>query len=226
MKKVMVFVAMIVVAGLNIANAQVNWQLKKEGNGTAPATGGNEHYLLLNTSLNQGIEYGKRLVGINLEWSGGNVVKNKWWIVIKRQPGATGPIKTGEKVAIRFDGGGYLKWENRDAGVNLGWVSKDVAEDKIPYEWELRTSVNQMDIPLNTNTSFALFNHTNKTFLVYCKRGSTGGVNLGWSNSCEGCDYTATERLIDKAKSKIPNDVKDILSRVKDATDLTTWGCK
>ncbi len=226
MKKVMVFVAMIVVAGLNIMSAQVNWQLKKEGNGTAPATGGNEHYLLLNMSLNQGIEYGKRSIGINLDWSGGATIKGKWWIVIKRQPGATGPIKTGEKVAIRFDGGGYLKWENRDAGVNLGWVSKDAAEDKIPYEWELRTSVNQMDIPLNTNTSFALFNHTNKTFLVYCKRGTFGGVNLGWSNSCDDCDYTTKERVLDQAKGKLPKDVQDIIGRVKDAIDLTNWNCK
>ena len=218
--------AILVIAGINVLNAQVNWQLKKEGNATAPANGGNEHYLLLSTSLNQGIEYGKRTIGINLEWSGGNNIKSKWWIVIKRQPSATGPIKTGEKVAIRFDGGGYLKWENREVGVNLGWVSKDAAEDKIPYEWEMRTIENKIDIALNTNTSFALFNHTNKAFLVYCKRGSVGGVNLGWSNSCSNCDYTTTERVLDQAKGKLPKDVQDILSRAKDATDLKNWDCK
>lgn len=225
MKSVMKFLTIVIVFFSSYSFAQLNWVLKN-ANGTEAQIQNNDKVLLVNKSNNSPLKYGKRstksraLSLINIVWgatteglSGSNFVN------IVRQPGASGPIKTGERVALRFEGGGYLKYASKTLGVNLEWASSSTSS--VPYIFEIRYLENKLDQIVTTNKDIGIFCHDAGDWLAYCKR-SDPGINLGWPASCSGCSrggYDWARDYVPKSK-KIIGDVK---ARKLDCDDLSVW---
>lgn len=204
---------------------QLNWVLKSASNNVENVAN-NGKYLLVNQTKNAPLKYGKRsaddrLLGCtNIVWgSRGEKLTSSNFVNIVRKPGNTGPIKTGELVAIRFEGGGFLNYEKKKIGVNLGWVSSDTKT--VPYIWEIRYKENKIDAVLKTNTEFAIFCHENEDWLAYCKR-SDPCINLGWISSCSGCKRSGYDWARDYLpKAKVI--VGDVKKRKPDGEDLLIW---
>jgi hypothetical protein len=200
MKKTAIKIVMLL--GLIIPNiySQTNWVIEatkdnakeeeiKLGN---QKTGGK--YLLKNTTvefefektkevLSAILKHGKRRWGINLVW--GTMTEkfnNSNYININRKPGATGPLKTGELVAIRVENGGYLSKKTSNAGVNLDFVSSNVIETSIPYEFAFFDQSGIEGLVVKTNIEYGLKNIIENDYLIYC--GRDYGINLDWYQNC------------------------------------------
>lgn len=204
---------------------QLNWVLKNE-TGSIANVENNGKYLLVNQTNNSPLKYGKRsktskaLGCINIVWGGSSEkLSSSNFVNVVRQPGKSGPIQTGERIALRLEGGGYLAYEKKTVGINLGWVSSDTKD--VPYIWEIRYMGNKIGETLKTNSSFAIYCHKNDDWLVYCKR-TDPGINLGWTTSCSGCSrggYDWARDILPKVKEVIG----EVKSRKPDAGDLGDW---
>lgn len=214
--------------GLFIANtsfAQLNWILKN-ASGTSSPVESNGKYLLVNKSNNYPLKYGKRSLTsraagcINIVWgSSTEALGSSNFVNVVRAPGASGPIKTGEKVALRFEGGGYLNQAHQTVGVNLEWVSSNTSS--VPYIWEIRGVANKVNETLNTNVEFGIYCHKNEDWLAFCER-SDPGINLGWTTSCSGCKRSG----FDFARDYVPYSTKiigDVKKRTLDGENLVKW---
>jgi hypothetical protein len=95
---------------------------------------------LKNVTTGKAVKYGERAYGINLIWdSSGKSLQN---ISLEVSSGSSDSIKDGAPVAIKIDGGGYLKYAEREYGnnlrcereygINLKWSPTPV------YEWEIK----------------------------------------------------------------------------------------
>lgn len=208
---------------------QLNWILKNES-GTTANVENNGKFLLVNMTNNSPLKYGKRSAAsraagcINIVWGGSTEkMSSKNFVNVERQPGKTGPIQTGELVALRFEGGGYLAYEVKKIGVNLAWVSSNTKD--VPYIWEIRTVGNKIGEKLKTNSEFGIYCHRNNDWLAYCYR-KDPGINLGWTMSCTDCRRDKDDRRND-VKDEVLKEIKIIIEEVKsklvDAKDLTRW---
>jgi hypothetical protein len=141
---------------------------------------------LKNVTTGKAIKYGEREYGINLIWdSSGKSLQN---ISLEVISGSSDSIKDGEPVAIKVDGGGYLRYAEREYGINarcereyginLKWSPTPV------YEWEIRGIEGQGQIgTLYTESNIGIYNRTHQQYIVYCKR--EYGINLSWQKDCK-----------------------------------------
>jgi len=167
---------------LTVGEAEAReWELRSAT--TTPATGSAQsygQYDLYNGTLKQFVKYGERDTGINLVWSENAPGANA--ISIERVDGATGPLHYGEAVAIKFLANGYVKYGERDNGINLRWSNTPV------YEWQIRRGpadslFNPEPVEVPTGSTIQLFNITRGESVVYCHRHC--GINLTWRNNCK-----------------------------------------
>lgn len=155
----------------------LNWRILAQGNrlpdpempnDPVQSSTDNVHvYDLCNRAEQEAIRYGSRDYGINLLWGDPAAGDN---IRFERQEGASGPLKSGELIAIHVKGGKFLKYGKRDYGINLGW------SDTPAFEWKL--VLPEESQPVLTVTAIGLYNTVEKDVLFYDPR--TYGINLKW----------------------------------------------
>jgi hypothetical protein len=143
--------------------------------------------------INESLVYGERDWGINLKWDKSNRTRN---IAFHREPGGSGPVKYGERVAIAVKGHGYLVYKSRDVGPNLGWAREP------EYQWEIRGGM--AGDAVRAGVDVGVYSRVEKDFLVYCERPLS--VNLRWlrdkeSKGCHGSWGAVKQAGKDAAKA-------------------------
>lgn len=128
-------------------------------------------YDLLNTTILERLKYAEREYGINLVWAQPDPGAPAA-IRFERANGASGPIRFGEIVAIAVRDGGFLRYGEREYGINLKW------SDTPAFEWRLRATAVVADNPVNTSDIVGLFNTVAGDYLFYDPR--RFGINLKW----------------------------------------------
>jgi hypothetical protein len=124
-------------------------------------------YDLLNATCSQALKYGERSLGINLLW--GDPAKMDS-IRFQRESNSSEPIKFEEPLAIYIRGGGYLVYEVRTTGVNLGW-------SKMPkFEWKILGGPAGTPVPVMKQVG--LYNNVEQDSIMYEPR--DWGINLKW----------------------------------------------
>jgi hypothetical protein len=141
----------------------IQWQLT----GPAGPVKAGQAYGLKNDVYGQSLVYGERDLGINLVWDGKNTGGN---ITLARASGVKDAIKHGDFIALRVAGGKFLRYQKRDAGVNLGWSDSPVEE------WQIIGGV--QGEPVMSGQQFALRSKIEDDVLVYAVR--EFGINLRW----------------------------------------------
>jgi hypothetical protein len=211
------------------SSAQLNWLIENDKPGNELIKLGNKDtggkYLLKNSTVEftsekyrevlSGILKGVDRSGVNLGWgtmtekfNGSNFVN------IQRKAGYTGALKTGEPIAIRFEGQGYLMYESQTYGINLGFAGSNTVVTKIPFEFSFYDETGEKGKEVKTNKLYALC-HKEKDFIVYCSRDY--GVNLGWWSDCKSGELGVLTELKNKI-SIVKNgyeEVKWVLEVVK-----------
>jgi len=79
-------------------------------------------------------------------------------------------IQNNETFALFVKGHGYIKYQERDRGINLGWTNTPV------YEWKFTGGVQGSPVPVALPV--ALFNLTANDYVIYAERDN--GINLRW----------------------------------------------
>jgi hypothetical protein len=141
--------------------SEIQWSLYAGGKPIAGATA-------LSLRAHDGyLASGYQRFGINLQFYSGE--RRSWRIV--RQPGASGSLRIGERVALfEVDARGYIAYTRREFGINLG----SFATPK--YEWELRGAASALN---STRPTVGLFDTIAGDYLVNADR--PFGVSLRWS---------------------------------------------
>jgi len=120
--------------------------------------------------------------GINLGWN-----KNKnGGITFKKEGGGT--INYDDPVAIKVEGGNWLRYGSRDAGINLDWSKTPV------YEWRIQGG--QAGTPVKLGQAMKLHNTVAKNPVTYCYR--ENGAWLRWEKDC-------SQKYIGLAKAGAPS---------------------
>jgi hypothetical protein len=136
--------------------------------------------------------YGERTWGINLVWL--RQFRESYTYNVNFRPtniGVAEPsrdvVKFGLPIAIHIARGGYLKYEDRRVGVNLGWSTKPV------YEWYL-VGIAEQGSMLRPRMTLGLYNDRAKDFLIHHER--TAGINLGWAKEKKSVSWNAEGRRL------------------------------
>jgi hypothetical protein len=152
-------------------DTSVNWLIVPAGgtNRTSVVPEDAAHnYDLVNMKVAERLAYGERRWGINLVWDDPGGEGN---MRFQRPSGTKEPLKNDEAVAIHVRGGGFLKYESRTFGINLGWSQTPV------FEWQIRGASGDVKIPQPVQ----LFNTRENDYMIYGERPL--GINLRWVNS-------------------------------------------
>lgn len=125
-------------------------------------------YDLFNITDSGCLVYGhRRGNNINLTWGDPDKSDN---IRFQRQPGAKGPIKFEELVAINVRKGGFLVYQGGRWGINLGW-------SKTPkFEWKFLGGKAGDAVPVGKGVG--LYSMVEKDSLMYEPR--DWGINCKW----------------------------------------------
>jgi len=178
----------------------LNWSAKIQG-AFNPAT---IPFSLQNLSNRRYLKYGSRTFGINLEWD--SSPQNNM-IFILPNFGSTeknrNPPRLGNLIAIYIHNGGYLKYENRSVGVNLGWSSTPV------FEWYV-IGVSTSGGLITSKQTLGLLNAKAKDFLIYENR--SAGINLGWAKS--KLPYSEGRRFVKILRDRGQTTMADLLKRL------------
>ena len=128
---------------------------------------------LWNKHLGRYLQYGSRDYGINLVWAprGPSPVKA---VRLIRAKGTLDPISYGEPLALYVEGGKYLKYAEREYGINLVWSDTPV------FEWKI--SGGAAETLVNSRRAVGLMNTKIGQHVVYCER--EYGINLRWAKDC------------------------------------------
>jgi len=128
---------------------------------------------LWNKYVERYLQYGSRDYGINLVWAarGPRPVEA---VRLIRANGTLDPIAYGEPLALYVEGGKFLKYADREYGINLVWSDTPVFEWKIDGGTPARLVNSKRDIGL-VNTRIG-------QHVVYCER--EYGINLRWAKDC------------------------------------------
>jgi hypothetical protein len=138
---------------------------------------------LWNNYIRNYVQYGERDYGINLVWArrGPTPVKD---IRFMRASGTLDPVIHGEALALFVEGGKFLKYSEREYGINLVWSDTPV------YEWKVEAGApgghdNSGDpgTRVNTRKPIGLVNTKIGQHVVYCER--EYGINLRWAKDCK-----------------------------------------
>ena len=199
----------------NISMAQLNWVIENANRSSENIKIGDRKsggkYVLKNTTveftsskyrevLSAILKHGERKVGINLVWgSMTETINNTNFINIERKPGISGPLKTGEPVALRFENGGYLSYASSNVGVDLTFkYGSGTIKSEVPYQFSFFEESGEAGIIVETNIEYALKNISKGDYLIYCNRGY--GINLDWRNVCEDGEMS----ILNEFKNKLP----------------------
>ena len=134
---------------------------------------------LYNAYSGKAMLYHERTNGINLGWADG--IPSRPTVRVENEEDTDkGPvyIQVMEPVALYFEGGGYLKHDSRDHGIDLRWSETPV------YEWEIRgMKTSQLpDRSVRTGERHGLYNRSIRDYVMYCPRPE--GINLRWLKDC------------------------------------------
>ncbi len=102
-----------------------------------------------------------------------------------------------KKVAFWMPGHGYLKYQVRDKGINLGWSETPV------FEWEIQGDGNPSG-KVQTGKLFRLYNHVEKDYLVFAVRDN--GIHLRWlkdSSKKDAFDWTFESENLANSRSAV-----------------------
>jgi hypothetical protein len=144
--------------------SEKDWQFRGAGKELKSGTA----YTMYNVTDKENVRYGERKWGINLVWDKKANLNNIK--VVTQGIVAGGAIRYGDKVAIHVEGGGYLKYQKRDFGINLVWSKEPV------YEFVITGGAKGTAVPLNATV--AIYNEVEKDFLINAER--PVGINLRW----------------------------------------------
>ena len=155
--------------------SQIDWEIITTTAGQNLKSGAacNLKNLTAATKHTKFIYYEKRgmLGGINLGWT-----DNQNNDITIEGPKAGADILIGDKIAIKVKGGGYLKYQKRDLGINLTWSSTPV------YEWIFKGKTTSETGNVKTGNGYGLLNQLEHEYIVSCKRSPP--VHLGWDKDC------------------------------------------
>jgi hypothetical protein len=140
----------------------------------------------------QAVVYQKREYGINLSWAGRPPAR----IRLLPDPAQrdTALVRHRTRVAIEVTDGGYLKYREREYGINLDWSQTPA------YEWEVRGD-GIVRLPTRAGMAVGLFNTVANDYVVYCER--EYGINLRWARDCDDLDEGA--RLLVSMRVRLPS---------------------
>ncbi len=137
------------------------WELR----GDQGALADGSRVRLHNRVVDESLKRERRENGIDLVWDAASEAPNA---TIRTDGG--GPVAFAAPVAIAIDGGGFLKYAERETGINLGWsVSPE-------YQWEITGGPPRE--PVQANQPIGLLNTDHGDHLIYDRRPS--GINLRW----------------------------------------------
>jgi len=190
----MVSAAAVVLAVPSQAFAQnmQDWQAR---GGTGAIQSFSSNFTLFNVTDKEGLKYGSRFAGINLTWDKSTTQTN---VRFDKKTGS-GDVKYGELIGINIKGGGFLRYEKRSFGINLGWSSSSAPV----YEWIVLGGVE--GTPVKFGDPIALYNERAKDVMIY---GSRPGpvINLIWLK-----DHG--KGLFARAKDAASGPVKDFIKK-------------
>ncbi|WP_157519375.1 hypothetical protein [Herbidospora mongoliensis] len=150
---------------------QVNWFVIPSDNSVTSILSNNEpSYDLFNETVFQRLVYGEREYGINLVWEDPEPATPS--IRFLAASGAPSAILYGERVAINVRGGGYLRYGEREYGINLKWSDEPV------YEWRLLGNPSLVNTPVDIANPVGLYNTVANDYVFYDPR--RYGINLKW----------------------------------------------
>jgi hypothetical protein len=150
---------------------RLNWQVVPDDNNVTTVDPSSvHHYELFNTTVFQVIKYKEREYGINLDWADPD--QSNPSIRFQRESGTADPIRFGERFAIHVRDGGYLRYGEREYGINLKW------SDDPHYEWRIRREAADANTVVQTTDIVGLFNTIANDYLFYDPR--RYGINLKW----------------------------------------------
>jgi hypothetical protein len=124
-------------------------------------------YRLENRTAGSALVYGQRDFGINLVWGSSSGAPNVRFERPSTSPDH-GPLQFGEPLAVRINGGGYVRYRVRDFGINLDWSSTPV------FDWRIYGGTGT----IRTGASVSLYNRTEADYMVNARRAF--GINLCW----------------------------------------------
>jgi hypothetical protein len=113
------------------------------------------------------LRYGQRTWGVNLVWGDPAKTDN---VRFQRQSGSKEPLKFDEPIAINLKGGGFLVYQKRDKGINLGWSQAP------KFEWKISGGDAGSEVP--ANQLIGLHNNVENDSVMYEER--SWGINLKW----------------------------------------------
>ena len=168
----------------------------------------------------QRLVYQSREYGINLDWADPNPSAPS--VSVVRQSNDGSPIRYDETVAIRIRGGGYLRYSEREYGIDLVWSENPV------YEWQIAGPSTRSGQPVRLFSLAGLYNTVVEDTLFYDPR--RYGINLKWTkDKGKFNDSNWLESLVGGVAaflSELANLVFEILNRGFGALDffLTLFG--
>ena len=155
------------------AASSYDWRLVRNGAAGQPVLSGTP-LRLVNVTTEDVLAYGWQDNGINLVWRTEAGQQN-----VKFYKVGGGPVRYGDRLALWVEGGGFVRYEERDHGINLDW-----SDGAIVYEWELVGGTAGTQVLSGSNRSHVLRNTTvpapsaRRQALVYGARDE--GINLVW----------------------------------------------
>ena len=166
------------------------------------------NYNIKGTVLRKFLQYEKQgsLGGINLGWTNNASAKTgkkraRWYFT--RSSKTTKPIVYGEPLAIAWHKSGYIKYGQRNNGINLKWSKKPI------YEWVIIGGKKGSPV-LKGKDKIIIYNTKHKEPLIHYKRKYAG--NIGWPDSCGlvGCAKKKATKTVTKTAKKVYGAGKDV----------------
>ena len=165
------------------------------------------NYNIKGTVLRKFLQYEKQgsLGGINLGWTNSANAKTgkeraRWYFT--RRENSKKPIVYGEPLAIAWGKSGYIKYGQRNNGINLKWSKKPI------YEWVFIGGKKGEPV-LKGKDKIIIYNTKHKEPLIHYKRKFAG--NIGWPDGCGlvGC----AKKKATKAGKKTYGAGKDVYQK-------------
>jgi hypothetical protein len=135
------------------------------------------NFNLRGLKIDRYLQHEEQRFGINLGWTDDASAKTaakvaRWFFA--RESSDDGALRYAETIALANGGDpSFVHYEDRTAGVNLGWPKTSV------YEWKILGGA--AGTPVQAGQKVALFNEKANECLIYFDR--TAGGDIGWPTS-------------------------------------------
>jgi hypothetical protein len=157
----------------NESNVEEDWVLEQLSGQLIP---NGSYSKLVNQTNDKCVVYHERKYGINLGWSDCDAIDPNIRFVRKADVAEHSSLKFGERLAMKVIDHGYIRYGQREFGINLVWSDTPV------YEWEIRGGTIGDAVP--TGVPVILYNRVGSDSVIYCER--PFGINLRWTDDCTG----------------------------------------